>query len=177
MTKRITTLAIFTALMIIGGYILYSISKLLPIPGSKFIVMGPYLTFVMILPLIRYPKFGTLSLINLVFGGIMVILSPWMMLAIVVSGILADCVMLLSIKIKVKQLLAMGIYNGISLLTSVYITNYVTGNVLYKIMNLKALLAAFTIAVITGALGGYCGLKIDKSYLKIRKTVDISNHN
>lgn len=171
MTRKVTTFAIFIALMIVGGYILYSISKVLPIPGSKFIVMGPYLTFVMILPLIRYPRFGTLSLINLAFGGLMVILSPWMTLAIVISGILADCALLLPIQVKAKQLLAMGVYNGISLLTSVYITTYITGNTLYKIINLKVLVVAFVISAVTGALGGYAGLKVDKSYLKIRKTL------
>jgi len=166
MTRKITTFAIFIALMIIGGYILYFISTAIPIPGSKFIIMGPYITLVMSLPLIRYPRFGTLSLINLGFGGLMVIFSPWMTLAIVVSGIVADCVILLPIWAKAKQLLALGVYNGISLLTSVYITNYITGNQLYRIINLKALIVAFVIAVLTGILGGYAGQKIDKIYLR-----------
>ena len=85
MEKKITTFAIFIALMIVGGYILTFTSKSIPIPGSKFIVMGPYLTLVMILMLVRYPRFGTLSMINLVFGLLMVIFSPWMTLAIIIS--------------------------------------------------------------------------------------------
>jgi len=166
MIKKTTTFAIFAALMVVGGFVLYSVSKLMPIPGSKFIVMGPYLTFVMIMPLIRYPRFGTLSLINIVFGCLMFILNPWMTLSIIVAGVLADCAMLLPIRIKAKMLLAMGIYNGASLLTSFYVTNYITGNALYKILNFKVLLVALIITIIAGALGGYAGIKVDKLYLK-----------
>lgn len=168
MARKITTIGIFTAAMIVGGYILYFLSNLVPIPGSKFIMMGPYLTFTMTFPLIRYPRFGTLSLINLVFGGVMLIMSPWMTLAIVVSGILADFMMLLPIWLKVKQVLAMGVYNGVSLLTSFYISNYITGNALYKILNFEALLVGFGLAVLTGLLGGYMGLQANKKYLKFK---------
>lgn len=177
MTRKITTLAIFAALMVVGGYFFYSISNIIPIPGSKFIVMGPYLTFVMIMPLIRYPKFGTLSLINMVFGGLMLIISPWMTLAIFVSGVLADIIMLIPIKQKVKQIVAMGIYNGVSLLTSFYVTNYITGNALYQILNINILIIALIIAFISGALGGYAGIYVDKKYLKLRKTVDVAYYN
>lgn len=170
MTRKITTFGIFIASMIVGGYILYFLSSLVPIPGSKFIVMGPYLTFSMTFLLIRYPRFGTLSLINLVFGGIMFILSPWMTLAILVSGVLADLMMILPIWLKAKLLLAMGVYNGVSLLTSFYISNYITGNALYKILNFEALLVGLALAVITGMLGGYMGLKVNKKYLKLEKT-------
>ncbi|MDF2540472.1 MAG: hypothetical protein K0S47_190 [Herbinix sp.] len=171
MTKKITTLAMFAVLMVIGGYFLYFISRLLPIPGGKFIVMGPYLTCVMILPLLRYPKFGTLSMINVVFGGIMVIFNPWMTLAIIVSGILADLILLIPLQGKGKLLLAMGVYNGVSLLVSVWITNYVTGKLLFKIMDMPVLLLAFSVAVITGIIGGYAGLKLQKTYLKLDKSM------
>ncbi|MBU3157569.1 hypothetical protein [Clostridium estertheticum] len=40
--------------------------------------------------LVSYPRFGTLSMINLVFGLLMVIFGPWMTLAIIISGVLAD---------------------------------------------------------------------------------------
>jgi energy-coupling factor transport system substrate-specific component len=166
MTKKLTTFALFVALMVTGGYILYTLSKLVPIPGSKFVVMGPYLTFVMTLPLLRYPRFGTVTLINLTFGGVMLIINPWMTLTIVVSGLSADLVMLLPIKLKVKQLLTMGIYNGMSLMTSVYVSNYVTGNALYKIFSFEMLLLSFILAIITGMLGGLAGINVDKKYLK-----------
>lgn len=173
MTKKITTFGIFTALMVVGGYILYFVSRAIPIPGSKFIFMGPYLTFVMILPLIRYPRFGTITLINLAFGGVMFILSPWMTLAIIVSGIAADIIMLLPIWMKIKQLLSMGVYNGMSALTSFYVSNYITGNMINEIFSFKSLLVLLVLAIITGILGGYAGLKVDKIYLrsfKIKKT-------
>lgn len=169
MTKKLTTFAIFTALMVVGGYIFYFISSSIPIPGSKFIFMGPYLTCVMILPLIRYPKFGTLSLINLAFGGIMFILSPWMTVAIVVSGIIADFIMLIPIAMKIRQVLSMGIYNGMSLLTSFFISNYVTGNALYKVLDFQGVLIAFLVSVGAGIVGGYAGMRIDSTYLRLRK--------
>lgn len=168
MARKIATIGIFTAAMIVGGYVLYFISSLIPIPGSKFIIIGPYLTFAMTMPLIRYPRFGTLSLINLAFGGIMIIMSPWMTLAIIVSGLLADLMMLLPIWLKLKQVIAMGVYNGVSLLTSFYISNYITGNALYKILNFESLLVGVVLAVLTGILGGYMGLQVNKKYLKFK---------
>jgi hypothetical protein len=176
MTRKLTTFALFTALMVVGGYILYLISNFIAIPGSKFIIMGPFLTLIMTIPLIRYPRFGTLSLINLAFGGLMLIFSPWMMLAIVVSGVLADCVILIPIWRKARILLAMGVYNGVSLLTSVYVTIYVTGNSLYKILNVEVLLGALLIAVITGSLGGFAGLWVDKVYLKSNKEIKVVSY-
>lgn len=163
-----TTIALFAAVMVVGGYVMYTLSNLVPIPGSKFVFMGPYLTCVMMIPLIRYPRFGTLSLINLVFGGLMFIFSPWMTLAIVVSGILADCGMLLPVKLKVKQLWAMGIYNGMSMLTSFCVTNYITGNGLFRILNFQVLLVAFVLSIIAGSLGGYAGQVIHRKYLGSR---------
>jgi hypothetical protein len=98
--KKITTFAIFIALMIVGGYILTFTSKSIPIPCNNFIVMSPYLTLVMILMLVSYPRFGTLSMINLVFRLLMVIFSPWMTLAIIISGVLADFTLLLPLEAK-----------------------------------------------------------------------------
>lgn len=169
MTKKITTFAIFTALMVVGGYIFYFIASSIPIPGSKFIFMGPYLTCVMILPLIRYPKFGTLSLINLAFGGVMFILSPWMTVAIVVSGVAADFIMLIPIEMKARQVLSMGIYNGMSLLTSFFISNYITGNLLYNALSYQGVLIAFIISAAAGMLGGYGGIRIARTYLRLQK--------
>ncbi len=171
MTRKITFFGIFTASMLVGGYMLYFMSKLMPIPGSKFIIMGSYLTFVMSLPLIRYPNYGTLTLINLVLGGIMFVVSPWMMLAIVLAGIVADFIMLLPIGLKSKQVLAMGVYNGVSLLTSIYISNYVTGNVLYKLLNFQGTLVIVALSVFTGMIGGYMGIKVNKKYLKLGKSL------
>ena len=86
--------------MMVGGYILTFTSKSIPIPCNKFIVMSPYLTLVMILMLFSYPRFGTLSMIILVFGLLMVIFTPWMTLAIIISGVLADFTLLLPLATK-----------------------------------------------------------------------------
>lgn len=166
MAKKLTTITLFTVLMLVGGYVLYFISNILPLPGSKFIVMGPYLTFVMTIPVIRYPRFGTISIMNCVFGGLMLIYTPWMTLAIVLSGIAADFMMLLPIKQKGRLLMSMGLYNGMSLLTSVVITNFITGNAIYRIMNIPVLLGVFILAFITGSVGGYAGIKLNNRYLK-----------
>jgi hypothetical protein len=54
----------------------------------------------MILMLVSYTRFGTLSMINLAFGLLMVIFSPWMTLAIIISGVLADFTLLLPLATK-----------------------------------------------------------------------------
>lgn len=172
MARKVATFGIFTALMILGGSILYFISKLLPIPGSKLIVMGPYLTLILTLVINRYPRFGTISVINFVFGALMIIISPWMTFSIIVTGIISDIIMLLPIWFKVKQLLAMGVYNGMSLLTSVYIANYITGNTVFIILDPKVIIIATIIAFITGILGGYAGLKVDKIYIRPKDTIN-----
>jgi len=164
--KRWLVYTNFVVIMVVGGYMLYLLSTAVPLPGSKFIFMGPFLTFVMMIPLERYPKFGTLSIINGIFGLVMLVISPWMTLAIIIAGVVSDLLMLLPIKMKIRCISALGVYNMVSLLVSVYITNSVTGNMLYEIVSPTALIVATIISFLTGALGANLGNYVNKKYLK-----------
>lgn len=155
----------FVVIMVVGGYFAYFISTLIPIPGSKFITLGPFLTFVIMIPLERYPKFGTISIINIVFGLIMFMMSPWMTVAIIMSGILADLIMLSPINGWRKNVIALGVYNGLSFIISFWITNFVTGNLLYNVMGMKPLIVACILSFFTGAAGAYLGRRVSLRYL------------
>ena len=155
----------FIVIMVIGGYLAYLTSTLIPIPGSKFLVMGPFLTLVLMIPLERFPKFGTLSLINLVFGMILLMLTPWMTLAIVVSGFTSDLIMLLPVKHWFKRVFSLGIYNLMSFYTSLYVTHVITGNLLYNVIGPIAMVAVGVLCLILGMTGAYLGRLINKKYL------------
>ncbi len=93
-TRQLTYDALTLALLIVGGFILYYISSVVPVPGAKFLLMAPYLTIVLYYPVKRSPTPGTISLINLGFAALLSLMSFFMGIAIVLSGVLTDLTVL-----------------------------------------------------------------------------------
>jgi len=165
MLKKWLVISNFVVIMIIGGYLAYLLSTAIPLPGSKFLVMGPFLTFILMIPLERFPKFGTISVINFVFGMILFMLTPWMTLAILVSGTVSDLFMLIPSTHWFKRVFSLGIYNLLSFYTSLFVTNIITGNLLYNVVGPVAMTIVGLICFFMGMLGAYLGRKINIKYL------------
>lgn len=165
MLKKWLVFSNFVVIMVVGGYLAYLLSNVVPLPGSKFLVMGPFLTFILMIPLERFPKFGTISIINLVFGMILFILSPWMTLAVVSSGFTADFLMLIPSTHWLKRVLSLGIYNVMSFYTSLYVTNVITGNLLYNVVGPVTMAIVGLLCFLLGMLGAYLGRIVNIKYL------------
>jgi len=133
-TRQLTYDALTLTLLIVGGYVLYYLSKVIPLPGAKFLLMAPYLTIVLYYPVKRSPKPGTISLINLGFAALLSIMSLFMGVAIVLSGVLTDLTVILLFReynTEWKRRLGIAFYPAYAMLTSLFITDFITGKRLY----------------------------------------------
>src|SRR6056297_85780 len=89
-TRDITFMSLTVVLLIAGGYLLYYMSLFFPVPGSKFIIMGTYLSLVVYFPMKKVNKLGTIALVSIIFGGILSIFTLFMGVAIILTGLLTD---------------------------------------------------------------------------------------
>lgn len=165
MLKKLIIFAQFVVILIVGGYVAYVMSKGIPIPGGKFLMIGPFLTLVLMVLLERFPKYGSLTLVNAVFALVMIFVTPWMSAAILLSGALGDLVNLIPINHWIKRATSLGVYNLVSLLSSVYISIFVTGNVLYGLFTPTLLLIIGLLSFLLGFMGAAYGRKINAKYL------------
>lgn len=172
-TKELTFMALMASALLVGGYMLYILSKTIPLPSSKFLVMAPYLSLVMYLSLKHTRRPWTMTIISTVFGtvfGIVIsIFSLFMGIAIIAAGIFSDLTGLLipnhytterSIKIASSS------YAFWSFAVSLFITDFVTGNILYGVFGpitfiLMGVLI-FSLGYLGTLFGGITSLRIKK---------------
>lgn len=168
-TSDITYMAFSIILLISGGYFIYYMSLLFPVPGSKFIIMSPYLSLVLFFPIKKIKKIGIMSLISIIFGLILSTFTFFMGLAIITTGILADLttfIFLRNYKTNKKIIISASFYPVYAYITSIYITNFVTGNVLYNVVELNIFILVGILIYILGIIGSFIGYKI---YNRINK--------
>ena len=168
-TGELTFMALMSSALLVGGYMLYILSKTIPLPGSKFLVMAPYLSLVMYLSLKHTRRTWTMTIISTVFGIVISIFSLFMGIAIIAAGIFSDLTGLLipnhytterSIKIASTS------YAFWSFAVSLFITDFVTGNILYGVFGpitfiLMGVLI-FSLGYLGTLFGGITSLRIKK---------------
>ncbi len=164
-TRDITFMSLTVVLLIAGGYLLYYMSLFFPVPGSKFIIMGTYLSLVVYFPMKKVNKLGTIALVSIIFGGILSIFTLFMGVAIILTGLLTDLTTLVigrGYKNERVILLSAAAYAFYSFMTSVYITNVVSGNMLYDVVSINVFLIVGFIIFILGFIGAKIGQMIYK---------------
>ncbi len=160
---QLTFIGILVAVLVTGGYVLYWVSRFLPVPGSKFLVMAPYLGLIMAIALFRLPSPWTMSKVSVVFGVVVSLFTPVMGVTIVTAGLLSDFLSrLMPANSKSFSSLApkAALYPMLSLVLSLFVSNVMTGNVLYGALGLGPFLFAALLAYGLGLLGAYLGLRI-----------------
>lgn len=159
-TSDITFMAFAVILLITGGYILYTISLIFPIPGSKFIIMSIYLSLILYFLLKKIKRIGIASLISVIFGLILSLFNIFMGLAIISTGLLTDLttyILFKSYKTELSLLISAALYSFFSYITSIYTTNFISGNLLYKIVDIKIFIIIGGIIFILGFIGAKIG--------------------
>lgn len=132
--KHITTMGIAIALLFVTGYVVYLITKPLLLPGAKFLLMAPLLSFLQFFPMALRPKGTSLLLLNLGFAAILAVMSPLMSIAILLSGLFSAGVYgLLRPLIKEEQAIhwSLSAYPPFAMLVSFYISVEITGLNIY----------------------------------------------
>ena len=162
--KEVILIALTAVLMVTVGYVSFIIAAVLPIPGSKFLMHSALLSFMFTFPLIHIRKIGTLSLISFVFAFIMSFISIFMGIAIFSAGLLTDGITLLLFKnynSNKKILFSTAFYPAFSLLTSFFVTHYITGNKLYLMIDGNISLIILSIILYAlGLIGSYGAIKV-----------------
>lgn len=164
-TSDITYMSFSIILLLSGGYLLYYMSLLFPVPGSKFLIMSPYLSLVLFFPIKKIKKVGVMSLISIIFGLILSIFTLFMGIAIILTGILADLTTLVFIrnyKTNKKIIISTAFYPLYAYTTSIYITNFITGNLLYNIVKIDIFIFIGLIIFLLGIIGSFIGNNIYK---------------
>lgn len=88
--REISLLGITVALIVVLGFVFYFSSYILPLPGSKFLMMAPFLAFMYTFPLIKINKKGVILILSLLFAIIMSFITLIMGVAILSAGILTE---------------------------------------------------------------------------------------
>lgn len=164
-TRQLTYDALTLTLLIVGGVVLYYLSKIVPLPGAKFLLMAPYLTIVLYYPVKRSPKPGTITVINLAFAALLSLVTLFMGLAIVLSGLLTDltvAVLFRRYDTKWKIRLGIAFYPAFAMLTSIFITDMITGKKLYGAFGPWPVTIMTILTYALGVFGAFVGEIIEK---------------
>ncbi|MBP2026908.1 energy-coupling factor transport system substrate-specific component [Acetoanaerobium pronyense] len=168
-TGELTFMALMASALLVGGYMLYILSKTIPLPGSKFLVMAPYLSLVMYLSLKHTRRPWTMTIISTVFGIVISIFSLFMGIAIIGAGIFSDLTGLIipnhySTERSIK--IASSSYAFWSFAVSLFITDFVTGNILYGVFGPITFIfmgvLIFSLGYLGTLFGGITSLRIKK---------------
>lgn len=93
-TKEITLIAIGIAIMIGGGLGIYLASGFIPIPGTKYALMAPFLSIVLYVVLSQLKSVFAISKFGFVFAAIMTTINPFMGIAIFFTTMMTQLTML-----------------------------------------------------------------------------------
>lgn len=160
----ITNIGLGIAAIIAGGFGIYQLSSLIPIPGMKFIFMAPFMSMMFYILIARVKIKASVIIIGTVFGGIMSIVSIFMGLSIFLSAAFAQ---LLALPFPIgDQQAAIGsvTFATASGAISLLITKlFVKG--IYEIITLPQIGLLMVLCLIFGILGAYLGSVITK-YLR-----------
>lgn len=162
-TREMTFVSLLVATLVAGGYVMYLLSRVVPVPGSKFLVMAPYLALMMFIAIKRLNSAWAMTLVSLVFGAVISVFALVMGLAIVAAGIASDLTRRLlpgGSRTPAMLCLHAALYPLWSFWLSLAISHYVTGSLLYGAIGPWPLLWGGVLVYALGLAGAGVGLKI-----------------
>ncbi len=161
--QSVSFVGLLVAGLVAGGWALYLVGRLLPVPGGKFLVMAPYLALIMFVAIDRLQMRWTMSLLSAIFAAVLSVFTPIMSVAILAAGLLSDMTGHL-IPGKVHRIfrtcLVAALYPMWSFLLSLLASNYLTGNVLFGRVGTGPLLVGVGLSYLLGLAGTVVGLRL-----------------
>lgn len=161
--QHITFVGLLVAALISGGYVLYLVGRLLPVPGSKFLVMAPYLALIMFTAQSRLRSPWTMTLVSLIFAAVISVFTPFMGVAILSAGLLSD----LSGRLvpgdphsEFRTCLVTALYPMWSFLLSLAVSNHLTGSILFGRVGTGPLVLGAGLVYLLGLGGAAVGLRV-----------------
>ena len=145
----ITRIALGVGALIVGGAVIYFLSRFVPFPGMKYVMMSPYLSVVMYVLMKKIPNHWTPLLVCLIFGGIMGFIHLFMGVAIFLTGLLTWATSLLGASQEWRSRIGSVAFSTYTLLTALGISKYILGGVFESV--------PFWWIVVASMLGSVCG--------------------
>lgn len=168
-TTTMTQIAMSVAVLIAGGSVIFFLSTFVTLPGSKYVLMAPFLGMVMTICIETIHTSWLVLKINTVFGGIMSFVNLYMGLAIWITGLLTEAIVrVIPIK-KAEAMITAIVYSAITVLTTLVICKFMIGGVVYKTITPTWMLTGTLLGGALGAFGGYYGTIIGRRIVRIRK--------
>lgn len=133
--KDLTISGIGIAAMIGGGYFIYQLGYLFPIPGMKYILMAPFMGAILYIITSLVKHRFSLLIIGTAFAGIMTIINIYMGIAILGTTLLSTAIQFI-IPIRNKAFTGALVFPCFSTITALFISKYMIGGVFLKINDL-----------------------------------------
>lgn len=162
-TEHTTFVGLLVALTLTGGFALYFVGRWMPLPGSKLLVLAPFLALVMFVAIIRLQSVWSMTLVSVVLAALMSAINPVMSLAIVSAGLISDLLARLLPLLGgtgLRSCLSAALYPMSAFLLGVFATNYITGRALFGAVGVFPLFAGALLGYILGLAGALLGRKI-----------------
>lgn len=162
--REISLIGITVALIVVLGFIFYFSSYILPLPGSKFIMMAPFLAFMYTIPLVKINKKGVILVISLLFAVMMSFITIIMGIAILSAGILTEITFNFLKKYKKKDqiIFSTPFFPLYSFLSFILLSELILGHQLInKISGLIFIIMGIVIYAL-GILGSKAAIKLNK---------------
>lgn len=176
-TQKLTAIGVTTALLLVGGMIIYSAGYILALPQIfKILFNSLYFTVLLYLLIIRCKDMGTLTLLSIVLGVILSFISPIITLAIILTGVFTDLTSYILFRgygQGKKLIISIAFYPVYAVIFSLLVTSALTvqfGS--FKIIALIYIAAGIG-SFILGLLGAYTGYYLNKKYIHIEKQFNI----
>lgn len=160
-TKNITEIGIALATLIVGGYAIFMVGGAIVLPGFKYLLMGPYLSLVMTIVIMRIKVKYLIFKFNLVFAGIMSMLNIFMGLSILLTGIATELTTsLVRGNLKLKSVVGGSFYSGYVTMSALIVSKMMIGGPIFEKITNTWILIAFLIACLLGFIGSRFGIFI-----------------
>ncbi len=168
--KDITLIALTGALTVVIGYAFYIVGSFLPVPGLKFVIFAPFLSFMMFIPVIKIQRIGVMTAVSIVFAALMAPVTLFMALAIFLTGLTAEITAFLlfrNYKTTWKMIGSVAFYPTYAVLWAFATARYFTGNALYSLTGGWTFVVVLCLFIYgLGLVGGYLSNRVIFKRLK-----------
>ena len=161
--RELTYIALGVATIIACGFGIFQLSLIFPVPGTKYILMAPFLSMMFMIVQTKIDRKYVLIKLGIVFGLIMLIMNLYMGVSILMTSILAQGTSLI-LPIKNKYFWGSSLLSAYTGLCALVISKYLIGGV-YGQISIMWIMAVGLFSFVFGLTGAFYAKRI-MNYLK-----------
>jgi hypothetical protein len=162
-TKELVSLALTVAALIVGGYMLYLVGISFPIPGIKYLILTPYMSFMITFILLRFDNKKSFFYVNTTFALIMSLMSIYMGITIFAVGLVTQIILhIFPKKYPLYLYVASFVYAETIVFFAMFTSAIVMNLPLYDHLSTLHLIIIAFLGLITSVLGCIAGQVIIK---------------